>query len=143
MKKNVMIAVILLALGLAALGTAKYLIDRDWHKPLNEVYGNFIGLSGMTLEQLDDRASIGVTTVTDDSSLAEFVELLKSTRKTLAYSVNDDPGKKSYLRIDLDCEPGRIFLYADGDAHYMEIPYEGVWRLDSEVATAIYAIYTR
>jgi hypothetical protein len=143
MKKNVMIAVILLAVGLATFGTAKYLVDRDWHKPLNEGYANFIGLSRMTLEQWDDRASIGVTTVTDNSSLAAFVALLNGTRKTLTYSVNDDPGAKSYLRIDLDCEPGRMFLYADGDAHYLEIPYEGVWRLDSEAAVAIYAIYTR
>jgi len=94
-------------------------------------------------EQFNEYESLGPVSITDRGDLETVLSALSGAKKTLRQSVNDYPIQSNYLviRLNLSEEHRTLFLYADGNAYYVEEPYVGVYKSNRDTSVAIYKIY--
>lgn len=96
------------------------------------------------LEQFNEYESLGPASLTDSGDIESVLSALSGARKTLRQSVNDHPIQSNDLVISLDCSGVRrtLFLYAEGNAYYIEEPHVGIYKSDRDASVALYQIYT-
>ena len=79
--------------------------------------------------------------ITDADSCYSLVEMLKAGQPTRMQSVNDTPPSDydyfSIRIIDKYDEMSVVFVYADGERVYIEQPYHGIYRADSDLITEL------
>ncbi|EGW37456.1 hypothetical protein DOT_4685 [Desulfosporosinus sp. OT] len=99
----------------------------------------------MEMEKINEGTSVGRTTVKDSEDIKTVLSALSGARKTLTQSVNDYPTQENYLvvRLVLEREKKTLYLYTQGNGYYVEEPYIGVYKYqsDSETNAAIHKIY--
>ena len=93
------------------------------------------------LPQADEITSIaptiGESTVShsDKTWISEIIADISSSEPTKKESVQDVPQAESYIKIDFQFETGTstIFAYEDSGKYYIEQPYQGIYRIDSQL----------
>ena len=104
-----------------------------------------ISVLSMKMEQIKEGTSVGRTTVTDSEDIKTVLSALSGAQKTLTQSVNDYPAQENYLvvRLVLEKEEKTLCLYTQGNEHYVEEPYIGVYKYksDRETNAGIYKIF--
>ena len=65
-------------------------------------------------------------------TLPQTDEITEPTKKE---SVQDCPQVESYIKIDFQFETGTstIFAYEDSGKYYIEQPYQGIYKIDSQL----------
>lgn len=94
----------------------------------------------ITLPQTDEITSIDITfgenTVShsDKTWISEIIADISSSEPTKKESVQDCPQVESYIKIDFQFETGTstIFAYEDSGKYYIEQPYQGIYKIDSQ-----------
>lgn len=96
------------------------------------------------LEQFNEYESLGPVSLTDSGDMESVLSALSGAKKALRQSVNDHPIQSNYLVISLDCSEVHrtLFLYAEGNAYYIEETYVGVYKSSRDASVALYQIYT-
>lgn len=72
----------------------------------------------------------------DLNELEQFVEYLQDAKPTRELSVNDTPTQKTYYKIDVYNNTDslwRFFIYEYGGKAYYEIPYTGIYKVNSNI----------
>ena len=95
----------------------------------------------ITLPRADEITSIDITfeenTVShsDKTWISEIIADISSSEPTKKESVQDVPQAESYIKIDFQFETGTstIFAYEDSDKYYIEQPYQGIYKIDSQL----------
>ena len=95
----------------------------------------------ITLPQTDKITSIDITvgenTVShsDKTWISEIIADISSSEPTKKESVQDFPQVESYIKIDFRLETGTstIFAYEDRGKYYLEQPYQGIYKIDSQL----------
>ncbi|WP_270270339.1 DUF5301 domain-containing protein [Enterocloster clostridioformis] len=95
----------------------------------------------ITLPQTDDITSIDITvgenTVNhaDKTWISEIISDISSSEPTNKESVQDVPQAESYIKIDFQFETGTstLFAYEDSGKYYIEQPYQGIYKIDSQL----------
>ena len=97
----------------------------------------------ITLPQADEITSIDITieenTVShsDKTWISEVIADISSSEPTKKESVQDCPQVESYIKIDFQFETGTststIFAYEDSGKYYIEQPYQGIYKIDSQL----------
>ena len=95
----------------------------------------------ITLPQTDEITSIDITfgenTVShsDKTWISEIIADISSSEPTKKESVQDFPQVESYIKIDFQFETGTstIFAYEDSGKYYIEQPYQGIYKIDSQL----------
>ena len=93
------------------------------------------------IPQSDEITSIDITvrenTVnhSDKTWISEIITDISSSEPTKKESVQDVPQVESYIKIDFQFETGTstIFAYEDSGKYYIEQPYQGIYRIDSQL----------
>ena len=93
------------------------------------------------IPQTDEITSIHITvrenTVnhSDKTWISEIITDISSSEPTKKESVQDVPQVESYIKIDFQFETGTstIFAYEDSGKYYIEQPYQGIYRIDSQL----------
>ena len=93
------------------------------------------------IPQTDEITSIDITvrenTVnhSDKTWVSEIITDISSSEPTKKESVQDVPQVESYIKIDFQFETGTstIFAYEDSGKYYIEQPYQGIYRIDSQL----------
>ena len=95
------------------------------------------------MEQFNEGVSVGPVTLADNTDIEMVLSALSGAKKTLRKSVNDTPTQKNYLiiRLILEDEMRRLFLYSKGGSYYIEVPYAGVYKSNRSASVEIYKIY--
>ena len=95
----------------------------------------------ITLPQTDEITSIDITagenTVShsDKTWISEIIANISSSEPTKKESVQDVPQAESYIKIDFQFEAGTstLFAYEDSGKYYVEQPYQGIYKIDSQL----------
>lgn len=95
----------------------------------------------ITLPQTDEITSIDITvggnTVShsDKTWISEIIANISSSEPTNKESVLDVPQAESYIKIDFQFETGTstLFAYEDSGKYYVEQPYQGIYKIDSQL----------
>ena len=95
----------------------------------------------ITLPQADKITSIDITieenTVShsDKTWISEIIANISSSEPTKKESVQDVPQAESYIKIDFQFETGTstLFAYEDSGKYYVEQPYQGIYKIDSQL----------
>ena len=95
----------------------------------------------ITLPQADEITSIDITieenTVShsDKTWISEIIANISSSEPTKKESVQDVPQAESYIKIDFQFETGTstLFVYEDSGKYYLEQPYQGIYKIDSQL----------
>ena len=95
----------------------------------------------ITLPQTDEITSIDITvgenTVShsDKTWISEIIANISSSEPTKKESVQDVPQAESYIKIDFQFEAGTstLFVYEDSGKYYLEQPYQGIYKIDSQL----------
>ena len=95
----------------------------------------------ITLPQADKITSIDITieenTVShsDKTWMSEIIADISSSEPTKKESVQDCPQVESYIKIDVQFETGTstLFAYEDSGKYYLEQPYQGIYKIDSQL----------
>ena len=95
----------------------------------------------ITLPQIDDITSVDITVGenkvnhTDKAWISEIISDISSSEPTSKQSVQDFPQTESYIKIDFQFETGTstIFAYEENGKHYIEQPYQGIYKIDSQL----------
>ena len=95
----------------------------------------------ITLPQTDEITSIDITvgenTVShsDKTWISEIIANISSSEPTKKESVQDVPQAESYIKIDFQFETGTstLFAYKDSGKYYVEQPYQGIYKIDSQL----------
>lgn len=95
----------------------------------------------ITLPQTDEITSIDITvgenTVShaDKTWISEIIANISSSEPTKKESVQDVPQAESYIKIDFQFETGTstLFAYEDSGKYYVEQPYQGIYKIDSQL----------
>lgn len=95
----------------------------------------------ITLPQTDEIASIDITvgenTVShsDKTWISEVITDISGSEPTKKESVQDVPKVENYIKIDFRFETGTstIFAYEDSGKYYIEQPYQGIYKIDSQL----------
>ena len=95
----------------------------------------------ITLPRADEITSIDITfeenTVShsDKTWISEIIDDISSSEPTQKESVQDVPQVKSYVKIDFQFKTGTstLFAYEDNKNYYIEQPYEGIYKIDSQL----------
>ena len=95
----------------------------------------------ITLPQTDEITFIDITfgenTVShsDKTWISEIIADISSSEPTKKESVQDCPQVESYIKIDFQFETGTstIFAYEDSGKYYIEQPYQGIYKIDSQL----------
>ncbi len=95
----------------------------------------------ITLPQIDEIASIDITvgenTVShsDKTWISEIIADISGSEPTKKESVQDVPKVENYIKIDFRFETGTstIFAYEDSGKYYIEQPYQGIYKIDSQL----------
>lgn len=69
-----------------------------------------------------------------DEEIAELLQKIARAEPTRKMSVNDYPTAKTYYKIEASAD--RIycyFVYEESGQVYVELPYEGIYRADSDI----------
>ena len=71
----------------------------------------------------------------DKTWISEIITDISSSEPTKKESVQDVPQVESYIKIDFQFETGTstIFAYEDSGKYYIEQPYQGIYRIDSQL----------
>lgn len=72
-------------------------------------------------------------TVEEKEKIADLLSYLSKGRKTRESSVNDQPYVTPYVRFYLVLKDGTdrgFYVYEDGGITYLEVPYEGIYKLN-------------
>ena len=69
------------------------------------------------------------------SWISEIISDISSSEPTSKQSVQDFPQTESYIKIDFQFETGTstIFAYEENGKHYIEQPYQGIYKIDSQL----------
>ena len=80
---------------------------------------------------------VGESTIShsDKTWISEIIADISSSEPTKKESVQDVPQAESYIKIDFQFETGTstIFAYEDSGKYYIEQPYQGIYRIDSQL----------
>ena len=95
----------------------------------------------IALPQPDEITSIDITvgenTVShaDKTWISEIIANISSSEPTKKESVQDVPQAESYIKIDFQFETGTstLFAYEDRGKYYVEQPYQGIYKIDSQL----------
>lgn len=95
----------------------------------------------IVLPQTSDIKSVDVTigenTVNhiDETWISEIVSDISNSEPTNKESIQDVPQVESYIKIDFQFETGTstIFAYEENGKHYIEQPYQGIYKIDSQL----------
>lgn len=95
----------------------------------------------ITLPQIDEITSVDITvgenTVShsDKNWISEIITGISSSEATKKESVQDVPQAESYIKIDFRFETGTstIFAYEDSGKYYIEQPYQGIYKIGSQL----------
>ena len=95
----------------------------------------------ITLPQTDEITSMDITvgenTVShsDKTWIGEIITDISSSEPTKKESVQDAPQVERYIKIDFQFETGTstIFAYEDSRKYYIEQPYQGIYKIDSQL----------
>ena len=96
----------------------------------------------ITLPQTDEITSIDITfgggntaSHLDKTWISEIIVDIFSSEPTKKESVQDIPQVESYIKIDFQFETGTstIFAYEDSGKYYIEQPYQGIYKIDSQL----------
>ena len=95
----------------------------------------------ITLPQTDEITSIDITfgentvSYSDKTWISEIIADISSSEPTKKESVQDCPQVESYIEIDFQFETGTstIFAYEDSGKYYIEQPYQGIYKIDSQL----------
>ena len=97
----------------------------------------------ITLPQTDEITSIDITfggggntaSHLDKTWISEIIADISSSEPTKKESVQDVPQVESYIKIDFQFETGTstIFAYEDSGKYYIEQPYQGIYKIDSQL----------
>ena len=81
--------------------------------------------------------TVGENTVShsDKTWISEIIADISSSEPTKKESVQDVPQAESYIEIDFQFETGTstIFAYEDSGKYYIEQPYQGIYKIDSQL----------
>ena len=71
----------------------------------------------------------------DKTWISEIIADISSSEPTKKESVQDFPQVESYIKIDFRLETGTstIFAYEDSGKYYIEQPYQGIYKIDSQL----------
>ena len=71
----------------------------------------------------------------DKTWISEIIADISSSEPTKKESVQDCPQVESYIKIDFQFETGTstIFAYEDSGKYYIEQPYQGIYKIDSQL----------
>lgn len=100
-------------------------------------------VSFIEMEQINDRLSVGCVTITDTEQINEILSAISGAKKTLRYSVNDNPVEHNYLiiKIHTDDKTTTLYLYSDRLCDYVEEPYVGIYRARRNTSKTLYRLY--
>lgn len=111
------------------------------------VYNNMFPVAKpIQYPSIEDINSIEIST--DDSNearkiigtdFAKLVTHISNSKPTRAWSVNDFPSVRPYYKIELLTEEKMFnyYVYENNNRVYIELPYEGIYIIDSQVVNII------
>lgn len=93
------------------------------------------------LPQADEITSIDITVGgnrvnhEDKTWISEIITAISGAERTNQESVQDVPRKDNYIKIDFQLKVGisTIFSYEDSGKYYIEQPYQGIYKIDSQL----------
>ena len=102
------------------------------------------------LPQTSDITSVDVTVGenttnhSDTAWISEIISDISSSEPTSKQSVQDFPQTESYIKIDFQFETGTstIFAYEENGKHYIEQPYQGIYKIDSQLYERLQEIHS-
>ena len=77
--------------------------------------------------------------VIDDEELQKLINYINAAVPTRTMSVNDYPVVSPYYVVEVQLAERfmRYMIYEDNGTAYVEIPYEGVYKIDEEVVSIL------
>ena len=104
-------------------------------------------VTSIEMEQINERNSVGIVVINNQSDIAALLIHLSSARKTSLtwYAAsNDNPTQSDYLaiRIAAEREGQSLYLYTYGNREYVYNPYISIYRIKNETSKEIYQLYT-
>lgn len=73
---------------------------------------------------------------TQESVIKNLLKHLEDSHKTRTSSVNDQPQTTPYYQLDLQEQDGQVqtvYIYEGRFGSYLEIPYQGIYRLNQSI----------
>lgn len=124
--KKFWIAVIIALLGIAVFG-GYAVLDSIFPKAGPIKCFDTESITTVTLVQ-NNGSSVAVET----EDFGEILEIITNARPTRKMSVNDYPTAKTYYTIEVDtaARQYRYFVYVENSQAYIEIPYEGIYKIE-------------
>ena len=103
-------------------------------------------VTSIEMEQINERNSVGIVELINQSDIAALLAHLSSARKASLtwYAASDDnPTQPDYLAIRISTERGgqNLYLYTYGNREYVYNPYIGIYRIKNETSKKIYRLY--
>lgn len=95
----------------------------------------------IALSPTDEITSIDITVGTntvnhsDKAWISEVIADISGAEPTRKESVQDVPRVENYIKIDFQFKIGTstLFAYEDSGKYYIEQPYQGIYRIDSQL----------
>ena len=87
------------------------------------------------ITSVDVTVGENTTNHSDTAWISEIISDISSSEPTSKQSVQDFPQTESYIKIDFQFETGTstIFAYEENGKHYIEQPYQGIYKIDSQL----------
>jgi hypothetical protein len=103
-------------------------------------------VTSIEMEQINERNSVGIVEIINQSDIAALLSHLSSARKASLtwYAASDDnPTQPDYLAIRISTKRGgqSLYLYTYGNREYVYNPYIGIYRIKNETSKEIYRLY--
>ena len=94
------------------------------------------------VEQVQEGNSLGQLRISDKTEMEALLNALANGKTTRRQSVNDFPNVKNYFKIEIFVDDSQTFyLYKINDTYYVEEPYVGIYKAESELHGIVEEIY--
>ena len=137
MKKRIAVVCFLLVSVLAVTG-AYYVFDRIFPKSDSIIIPEIENIISATVsDNSNNEAEI------TETELGEIVSGVAEAKPTRKQSVNDYPAVNPHYEIEIQTNDRlySYFVYEEDGVYYVELPYAGVWRTDSELYGAVSMLF--
>ncbi len=137
MKKRIALICVALACVFAVTG-AYYLFDRIFPKVEYTDCPTVENIISVTIsDNNNEEAQIS------NEVLEKILSGISDAQPSRKQSVNDNPTVSSYCKIEIQTNERLYcyFVYEENGVYYIELPYEGVWRTDSDFYSTVLRLF--
>lgn len=80
-----------------------------------------------------------------DVDVVKICTLVSAAKPTRRHSYDDNPAARPYYKIEVQTTVNnyRYFIYKEGEAVFLEVPYEGIYKSNDEAFDGIVSLYLK